>query len=210
MPATTCTRATALTPISKFDCAVHFGQLVALLIQRGQDTSSFATETALKSLATWTPLLAALNGTKVIKTPEFAGFTLPGSEPQYTDENSNNSIDGNGYFTGFNSVKPAGKFVGIPSALKEQLQLISDESRPGLDPGTTFFGITGDGRLIYDMDETGAIRGIPFVNFWVGSVKSEGLKANNENAFGLTLPGEWDKRVQIIKPDFNPRLALNL
>lgn len=206
--ASTCKRPDALTAISKFDCAVHFGQLVALLIQRGQDTPSFANEAALKLLATWTPLLAAPDETKIIKTPEFAGFVFPGSEPQYTDENSNNSIDGNGYFTGFNSVKPTGKFVGIPSALKAQLSLISDESRPGLDPGTTFFGITGDGRLIYDLDENGAIRGIPFVNFYVGSLASQGLKANNENAFGLTLPGEWDKNVQIVKPSFNPRLAL--
>jgi len=208
MPATNCKRPDALTPISKFDCAVHFGQLVALLIQRGQSTPSFASEAELKTLAAWTALLAATNGTKVIITPEFAGFTFPGSEPQYADENSNNSIDGNGYFTGFNSVKPAGKFVGIPSALKAQLALISDESRPGLNPGSTFYGITGDGRLIYDLDDAGKIRGIPFVNFYVGSLKSEGLKANNENAFGLTLDGTWDKNVQIVKPDFNPRLAL--
>lgn len=206
--ASTCKRPTALTSISKFDCAVHFGQLVALLIQRGQDTPTFADVTALSTLASWTPLLTAPGDTKVIITPEFAGFTFPGSEPQYADENSNNSIDGNGYFTGFNSVKPAGKFVGIPSALKAQLSLISDESRPGLDPGTTFFGITGDGRLIYDLDEAGDIRGIPFTNFYVGSLKSDGLKANNENAFGLTLGGEWDKNVQIVKPSFNPRTAL--
>lgn len=206
--ATTCKRPDALTAISKFDCAVHFGQLVALLIQRGQDAPSFATEAELKTLAAWTPLLAAPGATKVIKTPEFAGFVFPGSEPQYADENSNNSIDGNGYFTGFNSVKPTGKFVGIPSAIKAELSLVSDESRPGLNPGTTFYGITGDGRLIYDLDDDGAIRGIPFVNFYVGSLSSQGLKANNENAFGLTLPGEWDKNVQIVKPSFNPRIAL--
>jgi hypothetical protein len=206
--ASSCARPTALTSISKFDCAVHFGQLVALLIQRGQDTPTFANEAALKLLANWTPLLIAPDDTKVIITPEFAGFAFPGSEPQYQDENSNNSIDGNGYFTGFNSVKPAGKFVGIPSSLKAQLSLISDESRPGLDPGTTFFGITGDGRLIYDLDDAGAVRGIPFTNFYVGSLKSDGLKANNENAFGLTLNGEWDKNVQIVKPSFNLRTAL--
>ena len=205
-----CKRADALTAISKFDCAVHFGQVVALLIQRGQATASFASEAELKTLAAWTALLSAPGATKVIKTPEFAGFVFPGSEPQYADENSNNSIDGNGYFTGFNSVKPTGKFVGIPSAIKAELSLISDESRPGLDPGTTFYAITGDGRLIYDLDEAGAIRGIPFSNFYVGSLKSDGLKANNENAFGLTLPGEWDKNVQITKPSFNPRTALAL
>ena len=204
---TSCTRPTALTAISAFSCALHFGQIVALLIQRGQTTPSFATEAELQTLAKWTALLAAVGGTKVIKTPEFAGFVLPGSEPQYADENSNNSIDGTGTFTGFNSIKPTGKFVGIPSDIKSQLELIQGESAPGLNPGTTMFPITGDGRIIYDLDDNGIIRGIPFVNFYVGSLSSQGFKANNENAFGLTLVGDWDRNVQITKPSFNPRTA---
>jgi hypothetical protein len=206
-----CTRPDALTAISKFECAVHFGQIVALLFQRGQAVSSFATEAELKTLDAWTDLLAALDATKVIKTPEFPGFVIPGSEPQYADENSNNSIDGNGYFTGFNSVKPTGKFVGIPSEIKSQLQLISDESRPGLDPGMTMFPITGDGRIIYTLDPiTNVIAGVSLTNFYVGSLASQGFNANNENAFGLSLDGEWDKNWQIVKPSFNPRLALSI
>jgi hypothetical protein len=205
----TCTRAVALTTISKFSCATHFGQIVALLIQRGQAAPSFATEAELKTLASWTALLTAPDATKVIKTPEFPGFAIPGSEPQYADENSNNSIDGLGYFTGFNSVKATGKFVGIPSDIRSQLSLIEDESRPGLNPGTTTFPITGDGRLIYDKDPvTSVIRGIPFVNFYLGSLSTQGFKALNENAFGLNFTGDWDKNVQIVKPDFNPRTEL--
>lgn len=46
-----CTRPAALTPISKVACAIHFGQIVALLIQRGQAAASFATEAELKTLA---------------------------------------------------------------------------------------------------------------------------------------------------------------
>lgn len=204
-----CSRPTALTPITPFTCAEHFDQIVMLLIQRGQTVPSFPTEAALKNLDKWTALLTAPDSTKIIKTPEFAGFVIPATEPQYADENSNQSIDGNGYFTGFNSSKPTGKFVGIPSALKKQLDLLEDESRPGLRPGVTFFAVTRDGRLIYDMDENDNIRGLPFVNFFRGGAKSDGLKSLNENAFGLTLPdGKWDRNVQIVKPDFNPRTDL--
>jgi hypothetical protein len=208
-PMASCTRPAALTAITPFNCAEHFGQIVLLLIQRGQSAPSFATEAELQTLAVWTALLTAPGPTKVIKTPEFAGFVIPGSEPQYADENNNNSIDGNGYFTGFNAVKVTGKFVGIPSAIKKQLDLLEDESRPGLNPGTTAFPVTRDGRLIYDMTDAGIIRGLPFVNFFRGGTSSQGLNANNENAFGLTLPdGKWDRNVQIIKPDFNPRTDL--
>ena len=206
----TCTRPAALTGISKFQCAVHFGQIVALLFQRGQAVSSFATEAELKKLDAWTDLLAAPDATKVVKTPEFPGFVIPGSEPTYADENSNNSIDGNGYFTGFNSVKPTGKFVGIPSDIRSQLALLSDESRPGLDPGLTMFPITGKGQIIYIKDAAGKIGGIPLTNFYVGSLASQGFNANNENGFGLTLDGEWDKNWQIATPEFNPRTALSL
>lgn len=205
---TSCTRPAALTAITKFDCALHFGQIVALLIQRAQATPSFATEAELQTLAKWTPLLTAPDGTKVILTPEFGGFTIPGSEPQYTGENSNDSIDGLGEFTGFNSVKPTGKFYGIPSAIKADLGKLVAESAAGLNPGTTVFPITGDGRIIYDLDDQGLIRGIPFVNFYVGSLASAGFNAKNENAFGLTFVGDWDKNVQITKPTFNARLAL--
>jgi len=205
---TSCTRPAVLTSISKFDCALHFGQIVALLFQRAQATPSFATEVELQTLAKWTPLLTATDGTKVIITPEFPGFVIPGSEPQYADENSNNSIDGTGYFTGFNSVKPTGKFVGIPSDIKKQLSLVRAESEAGLNPGMTTFPITGDGRLIYDLDDNGVIRGIPFVNFYTGSLSTQGFNAKNENAFGLTFTGEWDNNVQITKPLFNARLAL--
>lgn len=204
-----CTRPTALTAISKFVCALHFGQINTLLVQRGQgNTPSFATEAELQTLAKWTPLLTATDNTKVIVTPEFPGFNVPGSEPQYADENSNNSIDGLGYFTGFNSVKAGAKFVGIPSDIRSQLSLISEESRPGLDPGTTAYLVTGDGRIIYKKPAGGSISGVPFTNFYVGSLNLQGFKTLNENAFGFNLDGEWDKDLYITTPTFNARTAL--
>ncbi|MGI4871377.1 MAG: hypothetical protein ACRYFX_09380 [Janthinobacterium lividum] len=204
----TCTRPNALTAISAVSCAVHFDQIVALLIQRGQSTPSFATEAVMKTLAAWTPLIAAPDGTKVIKTPEFAAFVVPGSEAQFADENSNNSVDGNGYFTGYNSVKAKGEFIGLPSDVRTQLALIEDESRPGLSPGTTAYLVLRDGRLVYSKDAAGNIGGIPFTNFNVSSLDLQGLKTLNKNAFGLTLDGTWDKTIQVVQPSFNPRTQL--
>lgn len=203
-----CTRPAALTAISPLTCAVDFDQMVRLFLQRAQDTPTFATETELASLAAWTPLIAATGGTKIIGTPLFAGFVVPGSEPQYAEENSNNSIDGNGYFTGFNAVKATGKFSGLPSDIKSQLALVQDESAAGLDPGMTAYILTRDGRLVYQKDASGKIGGIPFTNFYVASLNLQGLKAKNENAFGLSLPGDWDKDIQVVKLGFNGRTAL--
>lgn len=203
-----CTRPTALAPISKFNCAVHFDQFVGLLFQRGQATPSFATEAELQTLAKWTALLTAPDGSKVVKTPEFADGVIPGSEPQFADQNSNASIDGLGYFTGFNSVQATGNFVGLPSDIRTQLSLLEEESRPGLDPGLTAYIILRDGRLVYNKDENDIISGVSLTNFYMASLNLQGFKALNKNAFGFTLDGTWDKYLQVVKPDFNPRTAL--
>ncbi|RZJ94361.1 MAG: hypothetical protein EOO60_03200, partial [Hymenobacter sp.] len=92
----------------------------------------------------------------------------------------------------------------MPSDIRKQLALIEDESRPGLDPGTTAYLVLADGRLVYRKDpDTNAIGGVPFTNFYVGSLASEGYKAQNKNAFGLTLPGDWDKDIVAVKTSFN-------
>lgn len=206
-----CTRPAALTTVSKVACPVHFYQMCALLLQRAQPTPSFATEAVMKTLAAWTPLLTAPDGTKIVKTPEFSGFQIPGSEPQYAEQNSNNSIDGLGYFTGFNSVQAKGIFTGLPSDIRTQLATFQDESAAGLDPGIGAYILLNDGRIVYQKDPTtGAIGGISFTNFYVASLKLDGYKALNTNEFGLSLPGEWDKNIQVMTPSFNARTALSL
>ena len=207
--ATSCVRPPALTAISRVDCQVHFGQLVGLLFQRTQTTPSFATQAAMNTLAAWTPLLAALDATKVIFAPLFAGFVVPGSAAVYVDENSNNSIDGLGFYAGANAVKAAGDFLGLPSAVKAQLALLGDESRPGLSPGLSAYWVTGDGRIVYNQDpESNAIGGIPLTNFNIDSLKLDGFRTENKNAFGFTMPANWDAALQVTTPAFNPRLAL--
>ncbi|NML67615.1 hypothetical protein HHL22_20635 [Hymenobacter sp. RP-2-7] len=204
-----CVRPDAIASISKVACAVHFYQMCALLLQRAQDTPSFANEAAMKTLAAWSALLTADDGTKIVKTPEFAGFQIPGSEPQYAEQNTNNSIDGLGYFTGFNSVQAKGQFIGLPSDIRTQLATYQEESAAGLDPGMTAYILLNDGRIVYQKDPTSsAIGGIPFTNFYMASLKLDGFKANNTNDFGLSLPGDWDKNLQVLTPSFNARLKL--
>jgi hypothetical protein len=205
----TCTRPAAIASISKLACAVHFYQMCALLLQRAQDTPSFATEAEMKTLAAWTPLLTAPDGTKIQKTPEFSGFQIPGSEPQYAEQNTNNSIDGLGYFTGFNSVQAKGQFTGLTSEIRSQLATYQDESAAGLDPGMTAFILLNDGRIVYELDpNTDAISGVSFTNFYLASLKLEGFKALNSNEFGISLPGDWDRNIQVMTPNFNARQKL--
>jgi hypothetical protein len=204
--AVNCSRPAALTAIAAVLCGIDFDQFVCIIAQRSQDVPSFATEAEMKTLAAWTPLLTAPGNTKIVKFPEFAGFTLPSSEAQFADENSNASIDGVGTYTGLSLVKPTGLFLSTPFDVLDQVRALEEESRAGLEVGLTFYFITRDGRIVHKN-----LAGIEIANFNVGSVGSEGYKAANKIPFSFTLPGDWDRGgLQITKPNFDIRRALKV
>lgn len=194
-----CTRPTSLTAPAKVECAVHFRQLVRLAIRRRQTTAAFATEAAMKTLAAWNTAITATDSAKIILTPLFVNFVFPQSEAQFAEENTNGSINGKGFLTGYNSVKPTGEFVGLPGAVKTQLQLIEDEARAelGNDP-LEFWGITAEGKII-----SKGPAGIPFSNFYLTSAGSEGYNALNKNGFGFSLDGKWDQGVTVTEAAFD-------
>ncbi|MDF7810716.1 hypothetical protein [Hymenobacter sp. YC55] len=195
----TCTRPASLTAPAKVDCAVHFGQIVRFAYRRRITAAAFATEAAMKTLAAWTAALTATDETKIILTPIFTSFVIPGSEAQFAGENDNSSVNGKGYLTGYNAVKPTGSFVGLPGDIKGTLELLEDESRAelGSDP-VELWGITPDNRII-----SLGVKGIPFSNYYISSVDSQGFKALNLNTFGFSLDGKWDKGVTITQAEFD-------
>ncbi|QNH60737.1 hypothetical protein [Hymenobacter sediminicola] len=199
--AVNCTRPTELTDISKVLCAVHFGQIVRLAFRRrlGVTAPAFATEAAMKTQAAWNSAITAEGNDKIILSPLFVNFVIPPSEAQFLEENTNGSINGKGYLAGYNAVKPTGEFVGLPGDVKAQLELIEEEARAelGEDPMEQW-GITADNRII----SVGAA-GIPFSNFYIGSVGSEGFRALNKNAFGFSLDGKWDKGLTVTQAEFD-------
>jgi len=181
------------------DCAVHFGQIVRFAYRRRIKTKAFATVAAMKTLAAWNAALTATDETKIILTPIFTSFIIPGSEAQFAGENDNSSVNGMGYLTGYNAVKPTGQYVGLPGDIKATLELLEEESRAELGTAPMeLWGITPDNRII-----SVAENGIPFANYFIGSVDSQGFKALNLNTFGFSLDGKWDKGVTITQADFD-------
>ena len=199
----TCLRPATLPAISAVVCGLNLGQIVALLFQRRQAAPSFATEATLKTLAAWTPLLAAPDDTKVVKSPEFASGKIPGTAPVFLFENSNDSIDGQGVYVGEDPVKAAGTFLSTPPDIITQLKAYEDESRPGLTNGLTAYLITGDGRIV-----SSALAGIKITNFHVGSRDLEGFRTLDKNNFGFTLAAGWDRDLVITTPSFDARTQL--
>lgn len=205
-----CSRPAAIPTISKVDCGINLGQIVAVIFQRRQPTAPFATEAALKTKAAWDAFLLALDATRAQKTPEFAGFKIPGSEAVYVGENSNESIDGQGTFVGYNAVKVTGQFQSTPPDIITALRGYEGESAPGLTDGLTAYFITGDRRIVAKKYDGGtSLSGIPVSNFNIGSRNLEGFRTLDSNAFGLTLAPDWDRDLVIVTPSFDPRALLN-
>ena len=200
----TCTRPPALTPISKVACAVNFDQTVGFLFQRKQAAPPFATEAAMKTLAAWEVFLAASDDTTIVRTPDVVDFVIPSPEPRFEGENSNSSVDGKGYFTGFNSVKPTGNFIGLPTDVYNQLRLLIDESQPGLDPGLTVMFLLSDGRIVH-----AGLEGFDVENWFVAAPGTEGYGAKNKSPFGFTLSPTWAEKMAVLTPSFNARRLLS-
>ncbi|MCC3156445.1 hypothetical protein LJ737_04305 [Hymenobacter sp. 15J16-1T3B] len=199
----TCTRPAALSNVSKQDCPIDFKQIQRIILQRLG--FKFATEAEMKTLAAWTPLLAAADSTKVVLSPFTTGFVIPPSEPTFINENDNNSLNGMGKFTGLNSVKPTGRFVGLESAIWEQMQQFSTESDAAL--GVERLGaylLNQDGAILHN-----DLGPIPLANFYVADPGSEGFRAETIIPFGFSLKGGWYKGVQLLQPSFNPLVDLD-
>lgn len=85
-----CPPSASLPDIPLSDCPEEFGQIQKLIFQRiKKDDGSANTIADPTVLATWTPLLAAADGTKVVQSPIIANPTsTPGAARTYGGDNT--------------------------------------------------------------------------------------------------------------------------
>lgn len=205
----TCPLPAALTTIPASSCPVKFDQVVKMAFQRSGQTS-FADLTALQTLATWTPLLAAVNSTKVIVTPYFASLSFPPSEAQEEGGNDNTTVNGIPVYKGEGFVQITGVFEGLTKAQYQALKKLTQESF-NLSGGTnlTVFFFNRFGQILHDMNGAEP-RGFALYNFRMATVGSEGYNANNKYNFSMQLSGEWDDNATLTQPtDFSALTLAN-
>src|SRR5687768_14263020 len=91
-----CPLPAALTAIPASTCPFKLDQIVRLALQRRQPvaTPPFATLADIQTLLDWTTLRDAVDATKIVLTPLFAGLTIPESEGQTVGGNDNSTIGG--------------------------------------------------------------------------------------------------------------------
>jgi len=193
-----CPLPAALTTPPDTTCPVRFDQIIGVALHRIAGGKAFSASTILAS-ATWTPLLAATDNTKVVLTPAFSGFTLPTSEVTIEGENDNSTIGGLGIVEGGNVVRPTGMFRNKSAVAMKAIRSYTTESANSSAPRIEAYFINRFGQIIANSDGSG----IPVTNITVSDVSSEGLKKDNMNTFGLSLPYGWSDDVAMFTPSFD-------
>ena len=198
----TCPKPAAIPDIDDYDCPINFDQIVKMAFQR-RDQNSFANLADLQDLAVWTPLLTAVDDTKIQVTPFFSNFVLPASEPNESGGNDNTTVNGIPEFLGMSFVAPTGQFKGMPDTIAAQLALYTCESlsEVGITDLVAYF-FTRDGKIIH-FD----LLGFDIYNFYIAAVASEGFQAKNIHNFGFKMLGTWSyfqNQAVLTTPNFNP------
>ncbi len=198
-----CPKPASLTAIPAQTCPFRMDQIVRMAFGR-RPVPPFATDAAFKLLATWTPLIAALDDTKIVISPLFAGFVIPSSEGVFTGGGDNTTFNGIRVYHGENFVTVTGNFTNVSPEVYDALALLSQESL------ASSVGVTNLGFIPFNKNGYGfpkALDFIPMYNWRVGSRGSEGLNADDIVPFSFDLLPDWATGLTSIKPSFDPLTA---
>lgn len=199
-----CPPLAALPALTAVTCGEDFGQIQKFVFQRRQPTGTptFTTATALL-IATWTPLLAEVDDTKVTVTPFFENFTIAPVEAIKEGGDDNTTLDGIAKVVGQTAPSGGGWFRSLPSANFEELEKYICEV------DMTVYLINEAGKII-GYNPTGTeFYGIPYTDFFIGDKGIQGKNTNDKNNFTISFRPGWSKKLKYLTPtDFDARLDL--
>lgn len=197
-------------------CATDLDQIVKLAFQKPQSSAPFVTADPINDIDSWTALLAASGDTKIVLSPATANVVIPSSEAVYVGENSNESVNGLGYYLGENNIRVTGEIHSptqdVIDALKA-LECYSDVTLGESQLTVYMFvrRIKGVSRVVAKAGTSANdYAGFQIFNFRVSSIGSEGYQTKSKYMFSFDMqPDEW-ANMEIKALDFNPLSLANV
>lgn len=209
MEACACPAPAALTTVLKLTCKENIGQIQRFIFQRaGADHRFEAAELGLiTALASWTPLFAAVDSTKVVSSPLVENVIIPRTEAATEGGGDNTTIDGIEMVIGGNAATVIGQIAEAPSAILAQLRKLMCE------PDLVVFMINQYGQIIgRDLVPASPgtdVVGIPIQSLFVSDADNNGLNTRDKADIRFGLPYGWRDDLAITTPaDFNAKTAL--
>ena len=207
-----CPAATAITTIPNVVCPENFGQIQKVAFQRlrkadGTKHAMVGSGTPLAPTiglkATWTALLAAADGSKVVVSPYINAPADSGGDARRSS-GGNDDLGGIAEVLGGNPVQFDGVLRSIPqSTIKVMKELMCEANAGNL--GVFLFDENGKIQAIKDPTTPTTFYPIPIRSLFIGSLIHGNFDAKDSNSISWMYPDNYSDDLAIVTPsDFNP------
>ena len=202
-----CPAAAAMTTIPAVNCPENFGQIQKVAFQRLRKAdgtkNSFTNAAAITALASWTALLAAADGSKIVVSPYINAPADSGGDARRTG-GGNDDLGGISQVLGGNPVQFDGSLRSIPQSVIKVMKELQCEAAAG-NLGVFLFDENGKIEAIQDATTQTTYYPIPIRSLFIGSKIHGNFDAKDSNAISWLYPDNYSDNLKIVTPaDFNP------
>lgn len=212
-----CTCPTVLPNLSDVTCPSDMDQVVKIAFQLKQASAPFNTvDGAITAANSWNILAAKSDATKIVYSPATANVVIPSSEGVFAGEDSNESVNGVGYYLGETLVKVTGELHSVPQEVVNALDELScySDATLGQSNLTAFLflrRIKGTSRVVAKAGTSaGDYEGFEIFNFRISSVGSEGYNSKDKYMFSFTMLADEFRAKELVSLAFNPLSLANV
>lgn len=201
-----CPAAASLTTIPNVACAENFGQIQKVAFQRlvkADGTKNVFTSTASILLkASWTALLAANDGSKVVVSP-YINAPADGGGDARMSSGGNDDLGGVPEVLGGEPVQFTGQIRAVSQSVIKAMKSLQCEANAG-NLGVFLFDENGNIEAIKG-ETDGTYYPIPIRALFIGSKVHGNYDAKDSNAISWYYPDNYSDDLAIVVPtDFNP------
>lgn len=201
-----CPAADVLPDVTPATCPESFGQIQKVAFQRlykdGNTKNRFTSEKEMTNLASWTTLLTAKDGTKVVVSPYIEAPTAEAGEP-LTFGGGNETLGGVEEIIGRNPTSFTAVIRKQPQYVIKALKGMQCESWAD-NLGIYLFNENGAIGAIKDGTTVGTYYPIPIRSLFIGDKTLGGLEAPDSNAIQWQFKPNWSDDLAIVAAEFNP------
>ena len=202
-----CPAAAAITTIPNVTCPENFGQIQKVAFQRLTQAdgtkNSFTTSADIKLKASWTALLAATNGTKIVVSPYINAPADSGGDARMTG-GGNDDLGGMPDVLGGEPVQFTGSMRSVPQSVIKAMKPLMCEANVG-NLGVYLFDENGKIEALQDPTTATTYYPIPIRALFIGSKIHGNWDAKDSNLISWYYPDNYSDQLVIITPtDFNP------
>lgn len=202
-----CPAAAAIATIPNVVCPENFGQIEKVAFQRLRKAdgtrNAFTSAASILLLASWSALLTATDGSKVVVSPYINAPADSGGDARRTG-GGNDDLGGISQVLGGNPVQFDGQLRSVPQSVIKTMKELQCEAAAG-NLGVFLFDENGKIEAIKDGTTATTFYPIPVRSLFIGSKIHGNFDAKDSNAISWMYPDNYSDDLAIVTPtDFNP------